>query len=84
MNYLYDAAFVIFNAYDQLLNNCSELSTAIGGDLCSPDAEITSSTINRIINASAFEGITGHIAFQGNDPVSKGLKGRQVVTHPPL
>lgn len=67
---MYDAAFVIFNAVDQIVNNCSAIAAAIEIDICTSGYQITALEMNKIIQATSFEGTTGTIAFDGNDPVS--------------
>lgn len=60
----------MFNAVDQIVNNCSEVAAAIEIDICAPGYQITAVEMNKIIQVTAFEGTTGTIAFNGNDPVS--------------
>lgn len=73
MNYVYDSVLVLFNALDQIANNCTGISEVTGIDFCADQGNLTSTDLIEVIKYTNFEGITGLIAFDGNDPVSKGL-----------
>lgn len=69
VNYLYDAIFAAYNALEQLEKNCTGLEEATGESYCSMDA-FTTADLQRVIGVSEFQGLTGLVAFNGNDPVS--------------
>ncbi|PJF18437.1 GPCR, family 3 domain-containing protein [Paramicrosporidium saccamoebae] len=69
VNYIYDAVFAVYNAFDQLNNNCTSLSETLGEDVCGLE-ELTTSDLQKIVSVSEFEGLTGIVAFNGNDPTS--------------
>jgi hypothetical protein len=65
--------FAVFNAYDQLIHNCSGVSKEVGKDLCDPNTAVTSGDISLILGTSVFQGVTGLIGFDGNDPISTNV-----------
>lgn len=71
VNYVYDAVFTAYNALFQINSNCTGVSEATGLDYCN-DNELDTTDLQRVAGVSSFEGLTGLVAFNGNDPVSKG------------
>lgn len=70
MNYIYDAVFAVYNALEQIDGNCTGVSEATGVDYCDDD-ELDTTDLQRVVGVSQFDGFTGLVAFNGNDPVSK-------------
>lgn len=74
MNYIYDAIFAAYNALEQIDKNCTGLTEETKVDYCAMDT-FTTANLQQVIGVSAFEGFTGLVAFNGNDPVSMSLTG---------
>lgn len=72
VNYIYDAIFAAYNALDQINNNCTGVSEATGEDFCGRD-EFTTSDLQKVVGIAEFEGRTGLVAFNGNDPISNSI-----------
>lgn len=68
MNYIYDAVFAVYNAIDQIENNCTGISDALDSDFCSL-GEFNTAELQKVVQISEFEGLTGQIGFIGNDPI---------------
>lgn len=69
MGYIYDAVFAVYEALKQLNQNCSAVADAVGVDVCSSQ-EVTTAQLRQVIAINQFQGETGLVAFEGNDPVS--------------
>ena len=50
-------------------SDCEGVSARTGHDYCGDD-ELTTSDLQEIIGVSTFQGLTGIVAFNGNDPTS--------------
>lgn len=70
MNYYYDSVYAVANALEQIRNNCTQVSEAVGSDYCNLET-ITSFELGQAIRSLEFEGLTGLVAFEGNDRKSK-------------
>lgn len=57
-------------ALEQIQNNCTGLSEETGIAYCNA-TEISTSDLERVIGIAQFNGLTGPISFQGNDPSSE-------------